>query len=156
MQTATPEADAEQLTSTDTLSPKLGESENFSDLPALAGAEHLIHPPPAEGIIAGNQSDVGTTDTDTDTEINKENKESTTENTQNPPREKLPQSHSKDPSSPSGENLTRSLSGDAPSLGEEGAEQLKACTEEAGISDENVNSPEFPGVSYMTIIILVV
>ncbi len=84
-----------------------------------------------------NQSDVGTTGTGTgtDTETSKENRESTMENTQSPPRE----------------NLTRAPSNDPPSPGEEGATQLKAGTEETGISDQIVNSPEFPVVSYMTV-----
>ncbi len=155
LQTATLDADAELVTSTLNLDiktprPSPGEYEttdNFSHLPST-GAELLIHPPPAEGIITGIQSDVGATDTETI------NKKSTMEDTQSSPSlpvETPTQSLSKDPPSPPGEKLTRSHSKDPPSPGEEGAEQLKAGTEEAGISDQTVTvkSPEFPVVSYI-------
>ncbi len=149
LQTATSEVDSELVTSTnlDISTPRscVGESETTEKSTQVAGAEHLLHPPSAEGIIAGNQSDVGATGTDTET--SKENKESTTEDTQSPPREKLTRSHSKDPAIPPGENLSQDQTNDSSSLSRlglaEGAAQLEEGTVKAGSSDQDV-STEFP------------
>ncbi len=158
LQTATPEADAE-LTSTsnlDILTPRtsLRESETTENFTHLAGAEHLIHPPSAKGIIAVNQSDGGVSDTkgalgDTETHIKEETKSTTAsflpgeKIAQGPSNEKLTQGPSNNPPR---ENLTQDHTNDPSSLGPlgftEGAAQLEAGTVEAGSSNQDTTSPE--------------
>ena len=158
LQTATPGADAEldlvaSTSNLDILTPRtsLCESETTENSTHLAGAEHLIHPPSAEGVITVNQSDVGVSDTkgalgDTETHIKEETKSTTASSIpgeNSPSNEKLTQGPSNNPPR---ENLTQDHTNDPSSLGPlgftEGAAQLEAGTVEAGSSNQDTTSPE--------------
>ncbi len=152
LQTATPGADAEldlvaSTSNLDILTPRtsLCESETTENSTHLAGAEHLIHPPSAKGVITVNQSDVGVSDTkgalgDTETHIKEETKSTTASSIpgeNSPSNEKLTQGPSNNPPR---ENLTQDHTNDPSSLGPLGAAQ---GTAEAGSSDKDATSPEF-------------
>ncbi len=153
LQTATPEADAEldlvaSTSNLDILTPRTSESETTENSTHLAGAEHLIHPPSAEGVITVNQSDVGVSDTkgalgDTETHIKEETKSTTASSiqgeniAQGPSNEKLTQGPSDNPPR---ENLTQDHTNDPSSLGPLGAAQ---GTVDTGSSNQDATSPEF-------------